>query len=712
MGKPPKSKASGKEAPGLEAGDHVYAKHPQHGAMVLKVLASGRDGFTGADGDGGRHQIPHDGYLGHKTRMLHTYKVVDEGADGSLLEDDAGKRRYLAGEMPKPPDSTPEESKGSKTDAFADDPLVGGLKTLTKAMHAPRPLLLPPGLALLLKAAPAAQPSGGRPGLSQRRIVDRGGRAQNRWVKTVKDQPKPRRRAASQEPQEAKTPQQQEAEKRPAHKHGDQVTFRHGDVEGSGKIVGSGQDGVTVQDKDGREHQVRHEALDPPQQYPDRTEGEDDKSYLKRNASKMSSPKDMPEDHERFFNMGPDTQTIPMDQLVSTKSDAENAKGGGNAPKFMMAAYHGKVAKRDPISVKQTPDGKYQVVDGNGTFTGAKAAGWKALPVNVVGGDKPADGEKIKPLFDDADTAKLPDKASQPVNTQEELYAKATEANAALQDWLNRGKGVASQLGYETMKGSPEEADMDKPGGMLFIAPLKGAKRAAEKVEQDYGGDWSQLLDPVRASMAVDTYDELERAMTALTASGMKLARKPKDRFSRPLPVGYRDALLNVTLPNGLIGELQLHVKPMLKAKGLGHKHYEVERSLNSKKLTGLSDEESATLQASIVSQTDIYNQAWQTAISGSSQTSEGSMSKAIGGGQAYKYFEHDNAKFRRLDKPPFRAIDDVLHDKQWVDYKGDKLEPGLFGEEIPDPLGSTEDIINGPDKPNGGKGRRNAAAP
>lgn len=44
-------------------------------------------------------------------------------------------------------------------------------------------------------------------------------------------------------------------------KHGDIIRFRHGDVEGKGEIVGSGEDGVTVRDDAGREHQVRHDAL-------------------------------------------------------------------------------------------------------------------------------------------------------------------------------------------------------------------------------------------------------------------------------------------------------------------------------------------------------------------------------------------------------------------------------------------------------------------
>ena len=159
--------------------------------------------------------------------------------------------------------------------------------------------------------------------------------------------------------------------------------------------------------------------------------------------------------------------------------------------------------------------------------------------------------------------------------------------------------------------------DWTAPGGMLFIAPVKGKKRAAEKVEQDYGGDWSQLLDPVRCSIAVDSYDDLKAALGALQKGGLKLARQPKDRFAKPLDCGYRDLMLNVTLPNGLIGEVQLHVKPMLAAKEAGHAHYEVERSLVGKGVENWTDEDKAKVEQAHAAQVKIYGDAWTQAMGG-----------------------------------------------------------------------------------------------
>jgi hypothetical protein len=670
------------QPPALERGDSVYARHPRHGAVVVRVVATGKDGYTAEDGTGKRHKLLHETYLGHKVRVVPALKMVDQGADGALVEDSRGMRRFIKGELPQPEPAEP--SGGKKATGQPDDPLIGGLNLLKKALMPMGPLALPDGMVLMLKAAkPKPAPRGGHAGLSQKRITDRTGRTENRWVRTMPDQAKKRQRKPEDPASSDKPVKTGEMKDRPVHKHGDTVTFRHGDVEGHGKIVGSGADGVTVQTEDGREHQVRHDALEPPPSYPEKKPDQDDKAYLKEHADKLPSPRHVPEDHERFFNMGAGTKTVPIDKIVSSKTDAENEQGGRNAPKFMMAAYHGKVAKRDPVKVEKQPDGTYKVVDGNGTFTGAKAAGWKALPVEVT---NEGDGD-VKPLFDETQTSGLPDTAAQPVKSQEELFGLAPEALAAMQEWLDKGKGVASQLGYQTMTAAPEDADMTQPGGMLFIAPVKSAKRSAEKVELDYGGDWSKLVDPVRASIAVDSYDELHQTIEALQASGMKLARKPKDRFAKPTPVGYRDALLNVTLPNGLVGELQLHVKAMLIAKAEGHHHYEVERSLGAKKDVALSNTDRAKLQAAIDSQTKIYEAAWQDSIGGSSQGSEGMMGKALDP-EGYTFFEHDNAHFRRLNKPPFREIDDVLHGKKWVPYKGDKLEPAMFGDECADPLG------------------------
>lgn len=215
---------------------------------------------------------------------------------------------------------------------------------------------------------------------------------------------------------------------------------------------------------------------------------------------------------------------------------------------------------------------------------------------------------------------RLPEDAFQPVKDPAQLFAQGAESLKMMSEWLNEGSGLADQLGYATYKDYNEAMDFLRSkasGGMLMMAPLKSMKRSMEKVKADYKGDWSKLTDVVRAAFAVDTLEELPRVLNALRKSGMKLAKAPKDRFMKPLPVGYRDVLLNITFPNGHIGELQVHVKPMLAAKELqAHKHYEVMRTIEAamkdddeRKI--MTPDEKAAYDMAFDASVAIYGQAW-----------------------------------------------------------------------------------------------------
>lgn len=219
---------------GYEAGDTVYA-HADSGPLVLRVLASGKDGFTGESEDGERHKVPHDRYLGHQRRMKHAYEVCDEGEDGCLVADETGQRRFIKGKPPTPEkDKPPRDNAHRFSRLHTEDLKVGPMGTLTKAlMLAPLPPL-PEGMALLLKAA--------TPGA----------------VRPISPQPEGR-------PKPKKPTGSKEKKPGPAlHKHGDFVAFRHEDVVGMGRIVGSGADGCSILDEEtGREHLVRHDAILP-----------------------------------------------------------------------------------------------------------------------------------------------------------------------------------------------------------------------------------------------------------------------------------------------------------------------------------------------------------------------------------------------------------------------------------------------------------------
>ena len=955
----PAARKAPEVAADIEAGDHVYVNHPKLGAMAVRVLAKGADGFTAKCGKGGLHRVGYDGYLGHRSRLTHQYKVVEQGADGAILEGKDGKRRFVAGELPAEHASEMAAEVGPEADPPppAGDPLLGGLDRLSKAQvpgGAARDLFAAPvavkghvragkeiaphvairhkgygkikkvhrvhdtrqyeehsdgkwhaipgsgdardcdrcgrshevhadvetesghllcvgtgcmdaesadvasriksatsaaktarrlehelaggrarqadydrhkaeveklelpgvergetgggagltawhmgdaqvkthpgrefdaerqraltdawrrnrmrerghasqphwseedlerrlsqarsrmnGAEPMAKAFPAgatvvflkAAPIKNRPGLALQHTTDKGGHDTQRWVRTMKDQPA--------------------AEKGPAAmRHGDTVRFRHGDVEGSGRVVGSGRDGVTVHDGE-REHQVRHEHLIGPAQaeakpgagaaataggaggelakpdYAPRNEGENDKAYAKRVVDKMDAPASLPEDHGRYFHTE-GSETMDLDKMTSTKTDAENQQGGDNGPKRMHAAYHGVLGKREPIQVERQADGSHKVVDGNGTYTSAKKMGWKSLPVRVTNaadagaGDagKPGDagkqapaapaapdlGPEPAPLFKAEAVAGLPKKAVQPAKDEAGVYALGKEGLAHLQEWLDRDKGIAVAAGAQDMKCGPDEADMSKPGAMLFIAPLKGAKRAGEKVRDDYGGDWSKLLDVVRCSIACDTHEEVAGMLAKLRAGGLKLAQQPKDRFLKPMSVGYRDALLNVTLPNGCVAEVQLHVKAMIKAKSEGHHFYETQRVLDAKPADQWSDEDKAAYQDATDKQVAIYVPAWQSACGSKAGGDEAApMKKAMAMAGEYKFFDHDNATFR---KPAdfVGGVQEVWNDvkRAWTPYKGNRTDPALYGDPCEDPAaGGAEQTDDTAEKAFGGR--------
>lgn len=216
----------------------------------------------------------------------------------------------------------------------------------------------------------------------------------------------------------------------------------------------------------------------------------------------------------------------------------------------------------------------------------------------------------------------LPDIISQSTKNKDELYGSAKEAQKSMMDWLDSGGEFEKKLGlkhYDLSKPEQQKIDYDKSGPILITAPPKGEQRASEKVNSDYDGDWSRLTDVVRATIAVDRFDEVDGVIKLLRESGMKLAKKPKDRFNRPTMVGYRDIMMNVRYSNGHIGELQVHIKSMLKAKKIGHKLYEQVRDIESRlKKEGkdsLTPEEQSIYEETNKKMYDLYNEAWTKSI-------------------------------------------------------------------------------------------------
>jgi hypothetical protein len=213
----------------------------------------------------------------------------------------------------------------------------------------------------------------------------------------------------------------------------------------------------------------------------------------------------------------------------------------------------------------------------------------------------------------------LPKKTKQEVSDPDQLFKQAEETRELMFDWLDRGKGIDKAIGARTYDSSPDNEELDKPGPVVLIVHNKEREKSEKKVKKNYKGDWSELLDVVRASVAVDGIDDVPGVMDALRKSGMKLAKKPKDRFSEPTDVGYRDILLSVKYPNGHVGELQVHVKPVLKAKSIGHKYYEnirpFEEKAEAEGRTVMTPEEQKEIDHWNGLMKDVYGKAWDEVI-------------------------------------------------------------------------------------------------
>lgn len=111
------------------AGDQVYVHHPKAGPMAVKVLAAGKDGVTAECEKKGRYRVPYDAVLGHRARMPQSWRVLDQGAEGAILQGPDGARRYVRGQVPAEAPPTKPKPTGAKS-WREDDPLLGGLDRL------------------------------------------------------------------------------------------------------------------------------------------------------------------------------------------------------------------------------------------------------------------------------------------------------------------------------------------------------------------------------------------------------------------------------------------------------------------------------------------------------------------------------------------------------------------------------------------------------
>jgi len=197
-------------------------------------------------------------------------------------------------------------------------------------------------------------------------------------------------------------------------------------------------------------------------------------------------------------------------------------------------------------------------------------------------------------MYPPADEAPAPSgPARQPYRTKEALDEAVAQVrpkiNAAMIDLAgaNRAKSWKfTTKSFEAEAGSKGTVDWNAPGAVVYLGSPKDRKRAAEKVDLDFGGDWSRLLDKVSGVVAVDRPEEVAEAVRMLAERFEVVSQK--DRWERPNDVGYRDVVLNLRrrgpgADRGLIFEMQVHTKDGYRAKREAHRDFEKTRTVDAR---------------------------------------------------------------------------------------------------------------------------------
>lgn len=150
----------------------------------------------------------------------------------------------------------------------------------------------------------------------------------------------------------------------------------------------------------------------------------------------------------------------------------------------------------------------------------------------------------------------------QPVNDPDKLI---TMAKAAEPDFRKTIEGVAKAVGGESIF---------PPG-----TAVKGKPRILQKAKLEYNGQYSRIVDMLRATVKTATAEEARKAAAIfITRMGDHVLRV-KDTIYK-VDNGYRDILINFKANNGIVSELQFNSTHLIAAKfGEGHKLYEFIRS-------------------------------------------------------------------------------------------------------------------------------------
>lgn len=270
----------------------------------------------------------------------------------------------------------------------------------------------------------------------------------------------------------------------------------------------------------------------------------------------------------------------------------ENIRSAKAMSEFIANYYEGVKAAGDPnqgdIFGAAAPN-KKQLLDAAAQKTGRE--------LDTRSAELPFAKEDVSHLLPDAELKRLPkEKRGQ----LEDLY-RAAVANKETFDTIN------AQIAKDV-------------GGVYKDAPIKGAKRAIEKILSDYKGDPTRIKDLVRATIEVDNPVQAMAAIAEIRGKYEVMRDGFRNLFTAEAnPAdGYRDAKVNVVI-NGQVAEIQVHIPEMLAAKAEVHALYEqrsaLERKIadSGKKATPAQIKKIAALNAEMKGR---YEAAWASATS------------------------------------------------------------------------------------------------
>lgn len=172
----------------------------------------------------------------------------------------------------------------------------------------------------------------------------------------------------------------------------------------------------------------------------------------------------------------------------------------------------------------------------------------------------------------------------------------------------------AAKVADKELRGITDDFAKKTNGEAGYRDGLKGRDRAVEKIDSDYGGDVSRLVDISGSKVVYSKVEDLYKSLEKFHKEHEIL--KLKDRIQKPIN-GYRDILMNIKMKNGHIVEFRLHLKEMDEiADKIGHKLYEKQRSIEAiSKTRKLTKEEKIRIFELKNQQFELYEEAWRKTL-------------------------------------------------------------------------------------------------